>query len=73
MASMGWGTFLLFGMFDILVALFTIALEYPLPFLKGTMIYRSIPLRVVWLLWQAFLAVLFYQVHLSFSVILFLC
>jgi hypothetical protein len=24
MASMGWGTFLLFGMFDVLVALFTI-------------------------------------------------
>ncbi|OBZ71052.1 hypothetical protein A0H81_09034 [Grifola frondosa] len=38
-----------------------IALEYPAPFLKGTAIHRSFPLRIVVLLLQAFLAVLFYQ------------
>ena len=40
-----------------------LALEFPAPFLKGTGIYRSIPLRIVMLLGQAFLAILFYQVR----------
>ncbi|KAI0339770.1 hypothetical protein BDW22DRAFT_1347277 [Trametopsis cervina] len=38
-----------------------LALEFPAPFLKGTGIYRSLPLRIVMLLGQAFLAILFYQ------------
>ncbi|KAG0698135.1 hypothetical protein DFH29DRAFT_113520 [Suillus ampliporus] len=38
-----------------------IALEYPLPILKGTAIHRSIALRVVLLTMQASAAVLFYQ------------
>lgn len=39
-----------------------IALEYPLPLVKGSPIHRSIPLRIVLLVLQSFLAVLFYQV-----------
>lgn len=39
-----------------------IALDYPAPFIKGTMIHRSIVLRIPLLLLQAFLAILFYQV-----------
>ncbi|KAH0827857.1 ATP adenylyltransferase-domain-containing protein [Lanmaoa asiatica] len=38
-----------------------IALEYPLPTVKGSRIHRSIPLRVVLLILQSFLTVLFYQ------------
>jgi len=44
-----------------IVALSMIALEYPLPLLKGTSLQRSIAIRVVMLIFQAFLAVLFYQ------------
>ncbi|KAG2055228.1 hypothetical protein BDR06DRAFT_1020451 [Suillus hirtellus] len=38
-----------------------IALEYPIPILKGTAIFRSITLRVVLLIMQAAGTVLFYQ------------
>jgi len=38
-----------------------IALEYPIPILKGTAIFRSIALRVVLLIMQAAGTVLFYQ------------
>jgi len=38
-----------------------ISLEYPLPMFKGTILHRSIPLRIVLLTIQSFLAVLFYQ------------
>ncbi|KZT10674.1 uncharacterized protein LAESUDRAFT_643259 [Laetiporus sulphureus 93-53] len=38
-----------------------VAFEYPAPFLKGTAIHRSFVFRIVWLILQAFLAVLFYQ------------
>ncbi|OAX37404.1 hypothetical protein K503DRAFT_719819 [Rhizopogon vinicolor AM-OR11-026] len=38
-----------------------IALEYPLPVLKGTALYRSIALRVVLLIQLSSVAVLFYQ------------
>ncbi|KAG8213927.1 hypothetical protein J3R82DRAFT_10673 [Butyriboletus roseoflavus] len=38
-----------------------IALDYPLPILKGSSIRRSMPLRVVLLILQSFFAVLFYQ------------
>jgi len=44
-----------------LIALFMIALEFPMPQLKGMMIQRSIVLRIVMLTLQAFLAILFYQ------------
>jgi hypothetical protein len=45
----------------ILLAFMMIALEYPLPILKGSAIHRSLLLRVVLLTFQSFLAVLFYQ------------
>jgi len=38
-----------------------VALDYPLPFLKTTTLYRCIALRIPLLLVQAALAVLFYQ------------
>ncbi|KAF9220302.1 hypothetical protein BS17DRAFT_715229 [Gyrodon lividus] len=43
-----------------------IALEYPLPILKESALHRSIPLRVVMLTLQSFLAVLFYQASYFF-------
>jgi len=44
-----------------IVALFMIALEFPLPQLRGTMVHRSFVVRIVMLLLQAFLAIMFYQ------------
>jgi len=44
-----------------LSAFFMIALEFPLPQLKGTFIHRSIVSRVVLLVMQAFSAIMFYQ------------
>ncbi|KIK93718.1 hypothetical protein PAXRUDRAFT_828678 [Paxillus rubicundulus Ve08.2h10] len=38
-----------------------IALEYPLPIFKGSALHRSMLLRVVLLIFQSFLAILFYQ------------
>jgi len=46
---------------SIVLGLMMIALEYPAPFMKGTMIHRSIVLRIPLLLTQALLAILFYQ------------
>ena len=43
-------------------ALLILAVELPAPFFKNTGLYRSLPLRVVLLLGQAFLDVLYYQV-----------
>jgi len=45
----------------LLHAFLLLALEFPAPFLKGTGMYRSLPLRLVMLLGQTFLAILFYQ------------
>lgn len=45
-----------------LVAFFMVALEFPVPQLKAFAIHRSIVLRIVMLVMQAFLAILFYQV-----------
>lgn len=45
----------------ILVGLFMIALEFPVPQLKALSIHRSIVLRIVLLLFQAFLTILYYQ------------
>ena len=44
-----------------MTGLFMIALEFPLPQLKSLAIHRSIVLRIVILLFQTFLAILFYQ------------
>jgi len=46
---------------SIVLAGLIIALEFPLPYLKGTKFHRTIALRIPLLLVQAFLAVLFYQ------------
>jgi len=46
---------------SLVLAGFIIALEFPVPFLKGTRFHRSIVARIPLLLVQAFLAVLFYQ------------
>ena len=46
---------------SIVLAVFIIALEYPVPLLKGTRLHRSIVARIPLLLLQAFFAVLFYQ------------
>jgi len=47
--------------FSILLALGILAIEYPIPQVKGTAIHRSLVLRVVLLLFQVFFAILFYQ------------
>lgn len=44
-----------------IVGLFMIALEFPLPQLKALAIHRSIVLRIVMLLFQTFLTILYYQ------------
>jgi len=43
------------------IGLFMIALEFPLPALKGTAIHRSIVLRIVMLLMQTAVSLLYYQ------------
>ncbi len=48
---------------SMLLAFAIIALDYPLPLLKNTSIHRSLAVRVVLLLFQAFLAIMFYQVR----------
>lgn len=45
-----------------MIAFFMIALEFPMPQLKQMMIHRSIVLRIVMLILQASMAILFYQV-----------
>jgi len=47
--------------FGMLSGILLLALEWPLPLLKGTSIYRSLIVRIVLLLGQAFVAILFYQ------------
>jgi hypothetical protein len=46
---------------SILLAGSIIALEFPIPYLRGTKLHRTIALRIPLLLVQAFFAVLFYQ------------
>ena len=41
-----------------------LALDYPAPFLKNTRIHRSLVLRIIMLLQQTGLAILYYQVRL---------
>ncbi|KAH9957949.1 ATP adenylyltransferase-domain-containing protein [Russula dissimulans] len=47
---------------SILLGLVILAVEYPAPFMKNTSAHRSLVVRVVLLLFQAFLAIMFYQV-----------
>lgn len=49
--------------FSMLLAFGILALEYPAPFLKGTGMHRSFVLRVVLLLQQAIMAIMYYQVR----------
>jgi len=46
---------------SLVLAGFIVALEFPVPFLKGTRFHRSIVARIPLLLIQAFFALLFYQ------------
>lgn len=48
---------------SMLLALTMVALEFPAPFMKGTAIHRSIVVRIVALLLQSFMAILWYQVR----------
>jgi hypothetical protein len=45
------------------VALFILSIEKPLPALKSMSIRRSLVLKIVMLVFQAFLSILFYQVR----------
>jgi len=47
--------------FSLLLGLIMVALEYPAPFLKGTVFHRSLIVRIIMLLVQSVLAILFYQ------------
>ena len=48
---------------SIVLAIAIITLEYPAPFLKGTTLHRSFPIRIILLLLQTFFSILFYQVR----------
>jgi hypothetical protein len=48
-------------MVTMILAMFILALEFPLPQLKSLSIHRSIVVRIVLLLFQTFLSILFYQ------------
>jgi hypothetical protein len=47
------------------MASFMVALEFPMPQLKGTVVHRSIVVRIVILVLQACMAIMFYQVRTS--------
>jgi len=47
--------------FTMIIAMFMVALDYPLPLFKALAIHRSLPLRVVVLVLQASFAILYYQ------------
>ncbi|KAF9567971.1 hypothetical protein CPC08DRAFT_625777 [Agrocybe pediades] len=47
--------------FTMLLGVFILCLELPLPALKSLSLYRSLVARVVLLIFQAFLTILFYQ------------
>ena len=52
---------------SMILGIMLVALDYPAPYLKGTGIHRSFMLRVVGMIFQAFFAVLWYQVCLLIS------
>jgi hypothetical protein len=45
----------------LVMGIFTLAFEYPAPFLKGTVLERNFTFKSVYLLFQATVAILFYQ------------
>lgn len=49
--------------FSMLLAITMVAVEFPAPFLKGTVFSRSLVLRIMMLLVQSVLAILYYQVR----------
>ena len=50
------------------LAISIILFDYPAPFIKGSAIHRSFPIRIVLLLLQTFFSILYYQVrHYSTS------
>ncbi len=49
--------------FSIILGLVIVALEYPAPFMKGLAVQRSLICKVVLLFFQAFFAIMFYQVR----------
>lgn len=53
--------------FALLMGIFAVAFEYPAPFLKGTVFERNFTFKAVYLLIQATIAVLFYQVIIFLS------
>lgn len=56
---------------SIVLSGFILALEFPVPYLKGTKLHRTIALRIPLLLVHAFCAVLFYQVSSCFLMPMF--
>lgn len=48
---------------------FVIALEFPLPQLKYLAIHRSIVFRIILLLFQTFLGILYYQVNFRSAIV----
>jgi len=46
---------------SMIMGMLMIALDYPAPFLRGTPVHRSLIVRVVGLIMQAFFAIMFYQ------------
>jgi len=46
---------------SILLGLVILAVEYPAPFMKNTSAHRSLVVKVVLLVFQTFLAIMFYQ------------
>jgi hypothetical protein len=53
------------------LATFILCIELPLPLIKALSLYRSIVLRIVLLLFQACLTLLFYQVRSLAKVLLY--
>jgi hypothetical protein len=47
--------------FSMIIGLCIIAFEYPVPWVRGTSIHRSFVVRIVALIIQAFIAILWYQ------------
>ena len=56
---------------SMVLSLSYMALDYPAPFLKNTAAHRSFPLRIVLLFLLTFLTILFYQVRLRLSALIF--
>ena len=53
------------------LAISIILFDYPAPFIKGSAIHRSFPIRIVLLLLQTFFSILYYQVCYPFMTLSF--